>query len=820
MGRKSKEFVGIRYEQSSKNDKIINFSSSPFFLCLCPEFLGSLSSFFAVPQAIEDDASAIEGTTKAAAPIVPSKATKVSPSAPSGTLTMNCKLRETEVILVENADHPESTQALILSFNVDVEGSQEGEKKVMKGGLKNLQMVSTYYATEKRSYSHYQVLNKVDFSFTGVIDDKTRSQHFVVDIAPMHLKVSPSIIRLLSAVSASFSAANKPVEVSEATHKGMLKKYPNYWQIRKIDRAKYWWFDVAEEEDYCEPAIDVVAGLDHVEEAVIKLCSLIITLEAGKDDDTKPMILVESSFYGTASDWTSLLSMDAAMTLQVSYYNETFSVWEPVVEPVEVEDGLWQPWRLGMKLLSHGEDEEGEGGFPSPHQTISIQATDMLNVTVTKSFLQLLNRLSDSFAQAAKLISPPKSRTLPGSSPYLILNNTGVSVKVANSDTLRVSDSENDVIDATASTFVDLNVKFDRKEEIGLVQNQFAQKGDLRLIFDDMNTEREVNVVRAEIRTVSLPRTAENGKQWKLVVETKIENSRRLVILRSPVQFINHTDIPYEIHSIRDTTLDLCGIVGPGSEPLDVPLALLYSPSGGLYIRPADDSFETSNESVIWYDFETKKRHILRCDLSADTKMGVYAALIIEEFTVKSEKHRSLTDRIFVVHIYPPVTLQNFLPFLVRIKSPLEKELAGGDEVALNVIPGHKIQFEMEYRGKAYFAEMPVGSENHDLEMVSLHCGDKEMNIGVHWSIEHRRLEAQLYAPYWFVNNTGMQLTYEESSSTMLSKSASCVSCRKGNISDKVSSFYICAFLIFSWFPNVLLLTASESQLRNVKIIQ
>lgn len=42
------------------------------------------------------------------------------------------------------------------------------------------------------------------------------------------------------------------------------------------------------------------------------------------------------------------------------------------------------------------------------------------------------------FAQAAKQISPPTSRHLPGLAPFVVLNDTGILVKVANSEDIRV----------------------------------------------------------------------------------------------------------------------------------------------------------------------------------------------------------------------------------------------------------------------------------------------------------------------------------------------------------------------------------------------
>lgn len=47
--------------------------------------------------------------------------------------------------------------------------------------------------------------------------------------------------------------------------------------------------------------------------------SLIITLEAGTGITTIPMILVESSMLIVASDWSSLLKVDARLSFQVKF---------------------------------------------------------------------------------------------------------------------------------------------------------------------------------------------------------------------------------------------------------------------------------------------------------------------------------------------------------------------------------------------------------------------------------------------------------------------------------------------------------------------
>lgn len=108
-----------------------------------------------------------------------------------------------------------------------------------------------------------------------------------------------------------------------------------------------------------------------------------------------------------------------------------------------------------------------------PKMTIDLTSTEILNITVTKSFLQLLTTLGDAFEKASKQVEPPKQRELPGTSPYLVRNETGISIKVRNSDTLKcVGESPSD---APQSEFVHLDTT-EGEQVIGL-QPEEDRKG-------------------------------------------------------------------------------------------------------------------------------------------------------------------------------------------------------------------------------------------------------------------------------------------------------------------------------------------------------
>ncbi|VDP11245.1 unnamed protein product, partial [Onchocerca flexuosa] len=685
-GKINEEFIAARYQANTAGDKIITFSSSAFFLCLCPEFLGALMKFFAVKKTPEELAREIE---KVNVSNITQNKEKVEAIPSAGTTTINCTMHKAEIILIEDAVNLENSQALILSFNVDLKTNLESEKQIMIGGIKNLQIISTYYLESKRDQTPYEILKRTDINVQLTTEQKAMSENFVVHIGQLYLKISPAIIRLLSAVSSNFlSAAN---EDSFTAQKHVLKKYPNYWEKRKINRNKHWWFNVlAEKQEDFEYAVDVSSTINREQRGTIIMESLMVTLEAGVENRTVPMVLLESSTMINASQWNALLAVDANVQFQISYYNETFCVWEPIVEPVEVSDNTWKSWNLKVELRTHGEDElSADGALPLPQRTIDVKASELLNITVTKSLILLSHNLMDSFERAAKLISPSMMRTFPGNSKYLILNNAGISTKVGNTETIS---ADGQSVDATPCTFVDLSVPVDSNEKIGLTQSQITKKAELRLIFDEIDTERYVNIMRSESRTFELPMKNDDGKQWKIVVETKVENMRRLIYLHSI--FVNHLDIPFEIHSMRDGRLDFCGIAETNGEPLDIALPLLYTATGELFIKPSqDDAYEMSNESICWNKFEDKARYIVRCDLSEDMKQGLFIALIVEEVPLKAERSRNLDDSSYVVHIFSPLTLHNFLPFPLKLISPIQKELSGGEEVSLNIIPGQNLNF-------------------------------------------------------------------------------------------------------------------------------
>ena len=151
--------------------------------------------------------------------------------------------------------------------------------------------------------------------------------------------------------------------------------------------------------------------------------------------------------------------------MEVAYYNEKLAVWEPLVEPVEC-DSKHRPWEINIqvthfKIVSFctisvmlivsecmliviclmlqvqantdplpppsDEEENDQILLPSPKMSITVESTDILQVTMSKTCLDVLSKLGKVRVDGGNTEFLKKSCF---NKNYLILDQNNVVVKV------------------------------------------------------------------------------------------------------------------------------------------------------------------------------------------------------------------------------------------------------------------------------------------------------------------------------------------------------------------------------------------------------
>lgn len=171
------------------------------------------------------------------------------------------------------------------------------------------------------------------------------------------------------------------------------------------------------------------------EMCIVRLPSLIITIETGHLRHTLPMLFLESSFQLSLSNWSSQMCVEASLNLQMAYYNSRLALWEPLIEPVQIKSGkemTYKPWELKLDVsmaepedvMSPAESEVASTVTPPSMMTIDISSRNNLELTVTKTCLEVLNNLSAAFATAIQ----PQKKLEEYLSSYKFKNDTGLAV--------------------------------------------------------------------------------------------------------------------------------------------------------------------------------------------------------------------------------------------------------------------------------------------------------------------------------------------------------------------------------------------------------
>lgn len=161
------------------------------------------------------------------------------------------------------------------------------------------------------------------------------------------------------------------------------------------------------------------------EVCIVEVPSIVIVVETGLGYYTYPLLVVETKMNAEIRDWSSELAIKSSLTLGMAYYNSVLAVWEPLIEPNErlKSNGLtdYGPWELNCNLSIEKNGEEND----EPKTKVAISSSDTLELTVSKTFIDVLGDLGKAFSDAIR----PGGLNKPDMvAPYIVENETGFDI--------------------------------------------------------------------------------------------------------------------------------------------------------------------------------------------------------------------------------------------------------------------------------------------------------------------------------------------------------------------------------------------------------
>ncbi|XP_048586982.1 intermembrane lipid transfer protein VPS13A-like isoform X2 [Nematostella vectensis] len=506
-----------------------------------------------------------------------------------------------------------------------------------------------------------------------------------------------------------------------------------------------------------------------------------IKIEGAYGGQTVPLLSMDGHIQAEVKDWTSKLTASAGLSLIANYYNENVSEWEPLIEPVECQEKN-RPWELSAEFKMGDEVGAGENGEePSaggldvnsePAMSLVLESHDDLQITITKSGLDVFNKLGAAFSEAVSLRGGDMV-AIEDMSPFVVRNEIGLGIKVHLGSGLKPPPGhEEKALPVPVGKSLSLYLaEPEKRASFKGVKGDEASDISIAVEVDGYHPIKNIPLKQARVAFYSIvPKQLLRGTTMSAVVQIESGEGQRVITIRSPLQIHNHFPVPMDLCCKQGSEVSKITCIAPHSV-YDVPLILSYR--AGLFLKPSGFGYNETTSPLLWNDLSQTKKATFTCLSQTNGEPPFYIEAHCEKAVYTVSVGMEANSPVFTFHAYPPVVVHNYLPYSIHFSSQGTPfvNLEGGHNAPLySVDMGKKVQLHIKlnaYMGMDWKGDIELSRDMDELTTFTLSPTAKDthlrpVELGV-FSQNDGTMNVTLYSPYWMVNKTGMFLEYKAS---------------------------------------------------------
>uniref|UniRef100_A0A6I8PIJ3 Vacuolar protein sorting 13 homolog A n=1 Tax=Ornithorhynchus anatinus TaxID=9258 RepID=A0A6I8PIJ3_ORNAN len=752
IGYETKDMVDVTYKHS-RDGALIDAVIQEIYLCASVEFLQAVADIFL--QANEKSAAARKLIQ--ALPTKEQGSIQVVPK-----LDINVMVRNPEIVFVADLTRSDAP-SLVVTTQCELSVRNTPEAHKITAIIKDLQVQACPFLRGKRDGNITTVLQPCDFFFQN-IQAGTDPQVIDMSIKSLTLKVSPIIINTVITITEALYPDSDTLEKAASSTRVDL------WEKVDTKKLKMWFLEESNESDVAETEPELIPRGEMMK---VSIESIFIVLEAGIGHRTVPMLLAKSSLLGQAKNFLSLIHLHCQLQLEVHYFNEMFGVWEPLLEPVEIEDTEdFRPWNLGIKMkkkskraIVESDSEEENYKVPEYKTCITFFSKDQLNITLSKCGLIMMNNLGQAFANAA---SGSKDIYTKDQAPFIIINSLGLAISISTSDNFQIVSAPR-VKAFELKNEETLNLDYVRTNDNDLFTAMTSLSSKLFFILitpHNHSTADKIPLTKVG-RFLYTVRHRESGVERSVVCQIDTVEESKMVTIRSPLQIRNHFSIPLNI--FEEATL--LGTALPDNE-FNIPLTAYRSV---LFLKPSGENYNLC-EAITFEEIINNSGVLIqkRCQILHEENTSFILNVVAVEDSLSSRSVYSNDgwDLPYVIHLWPPILLRNLLPY----EMVYSVEGSGHDLLTLEEgcsaqlytaeLDKARIHLELlDYLDRDWKSNYDVKSEQSDISFITFTSVTElevaELDIAIHITYNTGQTVIAFHSPYWMVNKTGRLLQYK-----------------------------------------------------------
>uniref|UniRef100_A0A3Q3JJ33 Vacuolar protein sorting 13 homolog C n=1 Tax=Monopterus albus TaxID=43700 RepID=A0A3Q3JJ33_MONAL len=739
----SKAMIDLTYQQS-KGEREVVAVLQELYLCASVEFLMAIADFFlqALPQSS-------------------------TPSTPKTHLQVS--VLDPEVMFVASlmkADAP----ALVASFQCDLSlWVEENGTQKMKAKLIALKVLACPFIRNKEDKAITTVLRPCSVNLeTRTQPNQPLSGSVTVEEVIIKLQISPFILNTVMTITAAMTVKQRDEPSQE-----LKPDTGNLWSVMNIYDCNYWFLGVDQATELTESfreqdrfneggsfnaEIKVTQhftslkrvsfrNFDQNCHGVVGPQVVQVTLESGLGHRTIPLLLAESSFSGSAKNWSSLLQLRADMTLEMKN------------NPVQDKSPV------------HGDDFVI---LPEPCTAINLCSKDTMNITVSQCCLNVFHNLTKAFSEGT---ASTFDYTLKEKAPFTIRNFLGIPLIVQHSANLRLvgSTESGKLLELSVDQRMDLEHSiFERSSRGKLSALQQQESCLFYLSIPSGYSEISRIAMDKPGRRLYNIRGPMHMEAVSVLLQIDATEGNKIITVRSPLQIKNHFSVPFTIlkYCPASRSLQSVGQAEPEREfhvTLETYCQLFVCPAGSL-----DGKYSPSSTCVAWKEQVHRSSEVCSVLQCPATESGLLPLMVstqavpdnLQQIIRRGEED---WNPAYVIHLHPVATLRNLLPFTVRYMMESSADsydlYEGSTSELLNARASGEIMslVLMKYQGRNWHGHVCIEREMPEFFTMCLTC-DSDTNMTVDVSVHVKRTTSRLllslFSPYWIINKTSRVLQY------------------------------------------------------------
>uniref|UniRef100_A0A8C6HGY3 Vacuolar protein sorting 13A n=1 Tax=Mus spicilegus TaxID=10103 RepID=A0A8C6HGY3_MUSSI len=751
VGFDKKDMVDIKYRKI-KTFVVTDAVVQEMYVCASVEFLMTVAHIFF-------DAYM---TSTALETSVQTRTTREAPAQELGKWEMNILIKNPEIVFVADMTRNDAP-ALVITTQCEICCKGEPTSNTVTAAIKDLQVRACPFLPVKRKGKVTTVLQPCDLFYQATQLGRD-PQMIDISVKSLTIKVSPVIINTIITITSALYTTKETVPEENTSNIAHL------WDKKDTKNLKMWFLEESNESEKVVPTNEVMPGGETLS---LHIDSIFIVLEAGIGHRTVPMLLAKACFSGESKNWLTLINLHCHLELEVHYYNEMFGVWEPLLEPLEIDQtDDFRPWNLGIKMKKKAKeaivesDSEAENyKVPEYKTAISFYSRDQLNITLSKCGLVMLNNLVEAFTEAATGSSSVFLRDL---APFMIFNSLGLTVSVSPSDSfsvLNVPLAKSYELKNDESLSMDY-VRTKDNDHFNAMTSLSSKLFFILLTPANHSVADKIPLTKVGRRLYTV-RHRESGVERSIICQIDTVEGSKKVTIRSPVQIKNHFSIPISVFE-GDTLL---GIASPENE-FNIPLASYRS---SLSLVPEGQDYQLCEgidfEEIIKYDGQLLKK---KCRSTNPSKKSFVINIVPEKDNLASLSVYSEDgwDLPYVLHLWPPILIRNLLPYKVAYY------IEGIENTVVTLSEGHSSQIYnvemdqaklhlklLDYLNHDWKSEFYIRSSQQDINFINFTCltemEKSDLDIAIHMTYNTGQTVVAFHSPYWMVNKTNRMLQYK-----------------------------------------------------------